>query len=160
LKLEDLKVAKFLDELIINLRLDIRARGLFNQWKDYTFDETISYDPESRLKFRDLLVDKEGYFSDVGNYFYLDNTILDEYTKLATLRNSRVSVYWREISLTDEQIDRIITLGFGWLIDVITKAELVVLINQVIKNSTYEIKALRKPMVYVMIGIEGPIFKF
>jgi hypothetical protein len=155
-----LDVVKFSSELLLNLDLSLKYNDRLFKGKTIRFSETLSYDNDVKLKARVIALDKNGYLFEDSNYFEVEKIHLDEYTNLTTLRNSRVLLYWREVEISEFVVKRLLTLGLWFLINIITKAELIFYIQQAINNNSYNISIKYVENTYVIIGIEGPIFSY
>lgn len=153
---ENMKVVRFTNDLIERVDLLIKRSGLFKV-KLVEFDETLAYDNVQRSKFRNIITNQGGYLDDVSNYFELPNAILQVGSSAITLRNSRVTLYWRGIELDEIQKKRIITLGFTYLLDIIKESELVFWIREIIPKGVHEVYIRSKPNTFVLITIEKPI---
>lgn len=157
---EKLKIVKFTSDLLINLDLMVKFDFLKVVPSFYNFDETLSYDQSKREVFRKIVLNKGGYLLEDSNFFEVDQSRLSPETKLTTIRNSRVSLFWRGVELTEVNVKRILTLGLAFLLGIISQAELVLEIKQEIKNDNYLISIKIEKNTYVRIGIETPVFSY
>lgn len=159
LDVKKISVVKFSNELLMNLNLNFRFNDNLFRKMTKTFDETLSYNNVQKEIMRTIVTRKGAFLFEDSNFFEVDKVNLSEYTKLTTLRNSRVLLYWRNLELDNEVIKKIITLGLCFLLEIITYAELYFYISQFIERGSYEITIKYVKNSYVLIGIESPIFQ-
>lgn len=155
-----LKIVKFKSDLLLNLDLNVKFRNMFNQLRVIKFDEALSFNTNTREELKRIVTKQEGYLSEESNFFSVDKDLTSDETEVITLRNSRVILYWRDIDLTEFEVKRILTLGFCCLLDIISQAELVFFIREIIQKESFEIRVKQKKNNFVLIGIEAPIFRF
>lgn len=157
---EKLEIVKFSSDLLLNLDLTFKFDHLKVIPSIYIFDETLSYDNRIREKLKNIIIHKGGYLLEDSNFFSVEKYQLSDYTNLTTLRNSRVSLFWRGVELTEVNIKRILSMGLAFLLGVISQAELVFEIKQEIKNDNYSINIKFEKNRYIRIGIEAPVFSY
>lgn len=155
--LENIQVARFLVDLIANLDLTVSFSGLFGQESIVKFDETLVSSLEQKKRLRNLVINKGGYLENEKNYFVLDKQYLTKYTSLVMTRNFRVFVFWRRVEIEYVSIQRIITLGFSFLIGAITRAELVFYVKENLPKGIFEVSVVYEKRKFVRIGVEPPI---
>lgn len=79
-------------------------------------------------------------------------------TKVTTLVNTRVILFWRNVRLEDTVKKRIISLGLLYLMRKISKAELLFYIREILPSGSLEVTIRYKVNTYVLIGVESPLF--
>lgn len=161
LDLDKIKVVKFSSELLMNLDLQFNAKGkLFKKRNNLLFDKDVGYNSDEKERLNRVLITDKGYLNNEENYINVDPKFLTEFTKSITLRNSRVILYWRNLDIDFKTAQRILSLGLGYIIGAITKAELIYEIREAIVNETFDVSISidYKKNTYVLIGLEGPIF--
>lgn len=158
---ENLGVIRSNYDLLTNLVLRVKYTRLMIWDKIYSFDENLANDKDTRLKFRDLILNKRGYFEHDSNYFELRKAKKPKGTSIQCIKNLRVTLFWSNIILDEIQIKRILTLGLAFLMEEISEAELIFHVNEIIKvRGKYDIFLNSKEKVFVRIGIRLPLFTF
>lgn len=160
LDIDKMDVVKYSEQLLGNLDLMITYRNMLGMFTEKVFDEAIASNPRLKKSFRRKILHGDGYLTDQSNYFDVDSKFLDEYSKMSTFRNSRVLLIWRGVDLKSSQIKRILTLGLGFLIEAISKAELIFAVKQILPLGDFNVKVMYVRKSYVFIGIEGQVFSF
>lgn len=158
LKIEDMDVVLFSGQLIENIVLQVSYSDLMGFQRTKTFDETLAYDEIERNKFRKLVIKRDAYLEVDSNYFEISKEFLSKGTQSTMLTNSRVVVFWRGLTLTDFQVKRLLTLGLLYLVQGLTKAELIFHIRETIPKGKYEVFIQERKNSFVIIGVEEPIF--
>jgi hypothetical protein len=157
LNVDNKKVVKFSTDLVYGLDLELSYKKLIGR-TTITFDENVTYDKDESSKFRNLITIKDGYLSKDENFFEVDSSKLSENTKVTTLVNTRVILFWRNVRLEDAVKKRIISLGLLYLMRKISKAELLFYIREILPSGSLEVTIRYKVNTYVLIGVESPLF--
>jgi hypothetical protein len=157
LNVDNKKVVKFSTDLVYGLDLELSYKKLIGR-TTLTFDENVTYDKDESSKFRNLITIKDGYLSKDENFFEVDSSKLSENTKVTTLVNTRVILFWRNVRLEDTVKKRIISLGLLYLMRKISKAELLFYIREILPSGSLEVTIRYKVNTYVLIGVESPLF--
>lgn len=156
--LDSMKVAEYTSDLLDLIDLTIRKSGMLD-YKLIVFDKRLAYDEKERKKFYDIITKKDGYLDNNKNYFELPKEILQVGSNAMCIRNSRVLLRWRNIQLTDVQKRRILSLGFAYLLGIISQADLIFWIRETIPLNIHEVNVRYKTNTFVLISIEEPIFR-
>jgi hypothetical protein len=161
LNLDGKEMVKFVKDLVFGLDLTVKSAGRvgFND-RTRQFAESITYDVKEGNAFRNEIYENKGYLYDEGNYFWVDDKFTTPNTKVVTLRNSRVILFWRGFDFGELNIKRIISLGFCFLIRTITEAELYNEISKIIPKGDLSVSVKHKRDAYVLIGIEKHPFLY
>lgn len=159
LDLERLRAVTMTNELLIGLKLDFKSKTYFMDSLT-TFDEALCYSSNDRQEIKRIVTTKGGYLNDESNYFCVDKQNLSTGTEVVILKNSRVLLFWRDLSLPENVVKRILSMGLLFLLRIISKAELLFNIRQILPRGDYEISINEKDKTYVLIGIEKPLFNF
>jgi hypothetical protein len=157
LNVDNKKVVKFSTDLVYGLDLELSYKKLIGR-TTLTFDENVTYDKDESSKFRNLITIKDGYLSKDENFFEVDSSKLSKNTKVTTLVNTRVILFWRNVRLEDTVKKRIISLGLLYLMRKISKAELLFYIREILPSGSLEVTIRYKVNTYVLIGVESPLF--
>jgi hypothetical protein len=157
LNVDNKKVVKFSTDLVYGLDLELSYKKLIGR-TTITFDENVTYDKDESSKFRNLITIKDGYLSKDENFFEVDSSKLSKNTKVTTLVNTRVILFWRNVRLEDTVKKRIISLGLLYLMRKISKAELLFYIREILPSGSLEVTIRYKVNTYVLIGVESPLF--
>lgn len=159
LNFEKLGVVKFSSDLLINLDLRFKTSSKLFGDKITVLDETLGYHTDSKLLARDLVIKRNAYLYEDSNFFVI-NSPLSKDLELITLRNTRVSLFWRGIILSDKNKKRIVTIGMVLLLNIILKSEAIFYIRNELPKGVYDIRIHHELNTYVVIWIEDPILKF
>jgi hypothetical protein len=157
LDIDNLKVVRFSEDLVYGLKLSVNYKN-FLASVNQNFDSDVTYNEDEGLKFRRLIMERKGYLDPEENYFYLKDNLLSEGTKVTTLINTRVLLFWRGIELSEYIVKRTLSLGLLYLIKRISYAELIFEIYSLLPNGRYNVSVKSVDSSYVLIGIELPIF--
>jgi hypothetical protein len=158
-KLNDVKLAKFTVDYLDTLDLSLKMVNFLGIESIVEFDETISYNDLEKAKFKNFVMKKGGYLNEESNYIRIhDKRILSESMKASSLRNSRVILFWRGLDLDDVSVKKILSLGLAYLLENLSKAELIFEVRKLVPKGIYEISIDHKYKTYVIIGVESPIF--
>lgn len=160
LNMEKLDVVKFTSDLLLNINLDLTFKNVLQITEVKKFDQTLSYDQDSKNLAKKLIVSRGAFFDYDQNYFDVPNKYITKNTKVRTLRNSRVVLFWRNVELSEYQKKRILTLGLSHLLNVISYAELYYCIQKALPRGQYLITIRPVPNSYVLIGVEREVFSF
>jgi hypothetical protein len=156
--LDEVRLAKFSSELIDTLTLSLRVERLLGINSLVYFDETVSYDKNEKTRFKNLVLKRSGYLENEDNYIAISEDLMSANSKATTLRNSRVTLLWRGFDLNDVNVKRIISLGLTFLLEGITKAELIFEIKKLIPKGIFEVSVKNRLNTYVLISVEAPVF--
>lgn len=157
LDLNDMSIIRMPTDFLVALDLTIQYSNLIGR-KDQKFEETIGYLEEDRTKFKDLVYNRDGRLKEDSNYFNIPNQDLSFDRNAITLKNQRVIVFWRNIFLSEKVARQIVTLGLAYLLNIISDAELIFKIRNLLPFGVHEISVKSVPNTYVLIGIEPPMF--
>jgi hypothetical protein len=161
LDLEGKKMAEFVDELVLGLDLTIQSSGKVRfLTKTSKFAHNIAYDTKSGNAFRNEIISNKGYLYSDKNYFFVDDKYTTDGSKVVTLINSRVILFWRGVDLEKTAIKRILTLGLSYLIKKLTYAELYFNISEIIPNGDFDVSIRSKDNTFVLIGVERHPFLY
>lgn len=139
----------------IKLVLCHRSLGAFSKY--ISFDENFLYDIDESEKFRNLVMEKKAYLHDDSNFFDIPDALMSNSRRATGMKEARVILFWRNCNLSEMKRKWILTLGFLFLTDQISQAELVTSIDKVLPKGTFEVNIRSEPNNYVRIGIEPPI---
>jgi hypothetical protein len=159
LELDRMEVVKFSSDLLYDINLEIKVPKLFGD-RSIVFDKSVTYDSQKGKRFRSTIIEKRGYLDEESNFFNIDREIAGKDANVILLKNSRVILYYRDVDLSIRARKRILTLGMLFLVNQMSKAELLVYIRQELDSGAYEISINNKPNCWVLIGIETPIFTY
>jgi hypothetical protein len=159
LKLDRMEVVKFSSDLLYDINLEIKVPKLFGD-KSLEFDPSVTYDPNKGKRFRNTIIEKRGYLDEESNFFNMDRELAGKDANVILLKNSRVILYYRDVDLSTRVKKRILTLGMLFLVNQMSRAELLVYIRRELGSGVYEISINNKPNCWVLIGIEAPIFTY
>lgn len=154
---EDLKRVKVKEGLLEGLDLTLTYKGALKVTNKYKFDYDFVTEEEEFKKFRKFLLNKGGYLDNEGNYFDLDSGMLSDGTEANVMTNLRVTVFTRDFNLSNLQLKRVQSLGFGFLLEAISESELVFWINNIVKGN-FDLTIVHAKLQHVRIGFEKPLF--
>lgn len=161
LDVDRLKIVKYSEEFLLNLNLSLTYKNVLMITSFKEFDETLSYSSEAKEKAKQLILNRGAYFHEDSNYFdVIDEKHISKGTNISMLRNSRVTLFWRNVELSDSQKKRILSLGLSYMIGIISYAELYYCIQRTLQNGSYNISVRTVPKTFVLIGVEREIFSF
>lgn len=161
LNVDRLKIVKYSDEFLLNLNLSLTYKNVLMVTSFKEFDETLSYSFEAKEKAKQLILNRGAYFHEDSNYFdVIDEKHISKGTNITMLRNSRVTLFWRNVELSDSQKKRILSLGLSYMIGIISYAELYYCIQKTLQKGSYNISVRTVPKTFVLIGVEREIFSF
>lgn len=161
LDVDKLKIVKYSNEFLLNLNLSLTYKNVLMITSFKEFDETLSYSYEAKEKAKQLILNRGAYFHDDSNYFdVVDKENVSEGTNISLIRNSRVTLFWRNVELSDNQKKRILSLGLSYMIGVISYAELYYCIQRALPKGSYNISVRTVPKTFVLIGVEKEVFSF
>lgn len=157
LNIDKIQLVNFSSDLVYGLNLTIKQRSIIGS-KLVIFNSDVTYNEDEGLKFRRSIVEKKGYLESDENYFNLKEDLVTKGTKVVTLINTRVILFWRDVDLSELTVKRILSLGLLFLIKKMSYAELFFEINRLLPNGRYNVSIKSVDNSYVLIGIELPIF--
>lgn len=161
LNVDRLKIVKYSEEFLLNLNLSLTYKNVLMVTSFKEFDETLSYSSEAKEKAKQLILNRGAYFHEDSNYFdVMDEKHISKGTSISMLRNSRVTLFWRNVELSDNQKKRILSLGLSYMIGIISYAELYYCIQRTLQKGSYNISVRTVPKTFVLIGVEREIFSF
>lgn len=161
LNVEKLKIVKYSEEFLLNLNLSLTYKNVLMVTSFKEFDETLSYSSEAKEKAKQLILNRGAFFHEDSNYFdVIDEKHISKGTNISMLRNSRVTLFWRNVELSDNQKKRILSLGLSYMIGIISYAELYYCIQKTLQKGSYNISVRTVPKTFVLIGVEREIFSF
>lgn len=155
------KVAKFSSDLLMNLDLTLTKYGtLFGKGKKVVVDDSITYNIDEKQRFRNMILKENYYFSSSSNIRYIPRDILDEYTQAICLRNSRVTLSWRNVDILMIDQLKIVTFSIALLVGSINEAEFLILIKDAVPYYQYKIRVSNHLRKFVHVHIENDLFTF
>lgn len=161
LDINNLKIVKYSSEFLLNLNLSLTYKNVLMVTSYKEFDETLSYSYEAKEKAKQLILNRGGYFHDDSNFFEVeDEKRISKGTNIMMIRNSRVTLFWRNVILSYDQKKRILSLGLGYMIGIISYAELYYCIQRALPKGSYNVSVKTIPKTFVLIGVEGELFSF
>lgn len=148
-------------DLVKNLDLKVEFLIPLNTIFDENFENDITYNFIEKERFRKYIMNYRGRLKQAKNYVKLNDEFSAKYYETVILSNSRVLLQWKGVNLSSVCQERILSLGLLYLIDAITKAELVYNISlELPKNVQLEILTRKEQNRYVLISISDPVFSF
>lgn len=157
LDIDKIGLVKFTSDLVYGLKLYVQIKNIIRT-RIVAFDKDVTYNENEGLNFRKSIVENRGFIYPDENYFNLKENLVSKGTKVTTLINTRVILFWREIELSENTVKRILSLGLLFLIKKISYAELFFEINNLLPNGRFNVSIKSVDNSYVLIGIELPIF--
>jgi hypothetical protein len=155
-----IKQTIFIFDLIFGLNMNLRFDRSFFPSDFIDFDYSVIYSEDVKDRFIDLIKNRKAYLHEDSNYFEVDESKISEGTLVRTLINSRVVLFWRDVSLSEVTIKRIMTLGLAFLIKGLSVSELVFYVKEVLPYGEFSVSVVHHESNYVVIGVENPLFKF
>lgn len=157
LNVNKIGLVNFSADLVYGLNLTIGYRSIIGL-KYITFESDVTYNEDEGQKLRRFIIGKKGFIYPDENYFNLNENLVTKGTKVTTLINTRVLLFWRGIEINEITVKRILSLGLLFLIKKISYPELFFEINSLLPNGRYNVSIKYVDNSYVLIGIELPIF--
>lgn len=157
LNIDKIGLVKFSADLVYGLKLNVQFKTLLGT-RSLTFESDVTYNEEEGQKFRRSIIERKGFIYPEENYFNLKDELVTKGTKVTTLINTRVILFYRSVILSEDTVKRVLSLGLLFLIKKISYAELFFEINKLLPNGIFNVSIKYVDNSYVLIGIELPIF--
>lgn len=146
----------FSPDLFKDLNLTLRWKGWFRN-REVKLDESLFYDSEMRNVMESLIIQKAGYFPSESNYIFLPygKKPLKQDDSFCMMVGTRVTLVWNGVAISDNKVKRILSLGFTYVLDIISKAQLIHSIALDVNCYEFQISVIGVKKQYVNIEIRS-----